>query len=713
MAFNDISAKTTITGFSAAQQASILADMQTAYNGSSIAKAMFDSWIAGGKTIDIKFVPNAYQAYAGTGRVEIDPAYITTLSYIDDKGKPVLHSQLGALVHELSHALTGKLDNHAASDPARYPTRTSDYRGDNVNFVNTIWSELGLNKQISYIAQAGNDIHKVGYEYTNGATIDAAVSGYNNWNSSGLGTGIFGLFSSKDLLIGNPSANTLESGSGDDFLFGAGGDDILRGGSGKDTAVYFGSPLDYDVRKNNDGSWSVRNVRGAKDAGGDRLENIESIQFDGDTASTKKTYDLKKGGLTFQTDFALVIDTTGSMGSSIGSVKAQANSLIDAVFAGGKNDGRIGVVGFKDTTNGEPSSVILPFTDQDDFAVRKSSAISAINSIGVSGGGDLPETAFDGLRLALNGSMGQWRFGAGALRVALFTDAPAKDGALAGQVTNLANSIGATITRSSSLAFSGGAVDTFSLGFGGGGATSASLFGSDDPTNPGDPYIPTFVSSGEPIDPDPTTGQVQIFTIFTGPTGSDTTALSSIASANGGAFLTAPTNSELVKKLLEIIEAPPVINGTAGEDNLSGTAGNDTFFGLSGNDIINGGAGNDTIFGGLGVDALFGGAGSDTFGFNNPNEGIDKINDFTVGEDRISISSAGFGGASVVGNVGVLDAARFTLGTSATNSSQRFIYNSNSGGLFFDADGSGSIAQVRIAQLVGNPGLSNTSFSIV
>ena len=152
--------------------------------------------------------------------------------------------------------------------------------------------------------------------------------------------------------------------------------------------------------------------------------------------------------------------------------------------------------------------------------------------------------------------------------------------------------------------------------------------------------------------------------------------------------------------------------GTTGADRQVGTDGNDTLFGNAGNDIINGGAGNDFITGGLGVDLLFGGAGNDTFVYYGANEGIDKINDFAVEFDRISISGTGFGGATVVGDVGVLDAARFTLGSSATNTSQRFIYNNTSGALFFDADGVGGAAQVRIAQLVGNPALTNASFSI-
>lgn len=207
---------------------------------------------------------------------------------------------------------------------------------------------------------------------------------------------------------------------------------MLYGGEGIDTAFYRGNSLDYDIFKNQSGTWTVRHVRGTKDSGSDLLIDIERISFVDQTLGETwfigdgKKFDLAANGITFQTDFALVIDTTGSMGSSINSVKAQSAALIDAVFAGGKNDGRIAVIGFKDVENGEPSEVILPFTDQDEFEDRKAAATAAINSITVGGGGDLPETDFDGLLLALNGSAGQWRVGAGTRRIALFTDAPVK-----------------------------------------------------------------------------------------------------------------------------------------------------------------------------------------------------------------------------------------------------------------------------------------------
>ena len=541
--------KTTFTGFSAAEEAQILAALQTAYNGSSTAKAMFDNWInaAPGNTIDIKFMANQFQGLVrvtpsgnvGTGRVEIDFAELNNASYISPTGKAVPDTLTTGLLHELVHALTGKEDNFTSLD----------YKGDTVKFANQIYKELGLPEQVSYLGSDNKGLHKLNYEYTNGAAIDAAKTEDERYlSSTSLGT-------SRDLLIGGSLDNTLLSGDGNDFLFGAGGNDTLSGGAGTDTGVYFGKETDYDIQKNSDGSWSVSHARGAKDAGSDTLRNVEFLQFDGG-----KTYKLAKGGLTFQTDFALVIDTTGSMGSSIGSVKAQASSLIDAVFAGGKNDGRIGVVGFKDSISGEPSQVILPFTNQDDFATRKAAALAAINSITVGGGGDTPETAFDGLRVALDGSMGQWRFGAGVLRIALFTDAPAKDGALAGQVNALASSIGATVAGRSSVAGSSGSVDTFTLALGDNGSSSTQQrrYSSDSDANPPFPFVPS--DDDDPITPDPTdptTAQVQIFTIFTGPNGTNTSALEDIADTTGGEFLKTTTNEDLVSILLNIINLPP------------------------------------------------------------------------------------------------------------------------------------------------------------
>lgn len=585
MAFASIKAATVFHGFTAATETSILAAMQTAYDGSAAAKKMFDDWIAtAGHTIDITFKGGAFQAFLSTGRVELDPAFLTNASYIDPNGTAAKDTMVTALVHELGHGLSGFRDNYNVA---------SDYKGDNVKFVNTMYKELSLPEQVSYIAyDSTGNVLKTGTKYTNGAAIDAAHSGNGNWNSAALGN-------SKDLLVSGVSANTLESGAGNDFLFGAGGNDTLDGGADKDTAVYTGTALDYDIRQNKDGSWAVRHVRGAKDEGTDTLKNIEVVQFkDG------VNYELKKHGLTFQTDFALVIDTTGSMGSSIGSVKAQATALLDAAFANGKADARIGVVGFKDTTIGEASSVILKFTDQDDFAARKTAATTAINGISVSGGGDIPETAFDGLRVALNGSMGDWRVGAAVQRIALFTDAPAKDGSLASVVTNLAKGIGGRAESDFSFVGMNGSIDTFKIFFdGGSGNDGDGRSGTDDP---GATTEPTVVPTNGPITGTPATTEVQIFTINTGSSSTDMSTLSSISTANGGKLLAAASGDDLVKTLVGIIEGTvtsgDTINGTNSIDTLTGGAGSDTISGLGADDFITGAGGDDKIDGGSGID---------------------------------------------------------------------------------------------------------------
>jgi serralysin len=136
--------------------------------------------------------------------------------------------------------------------------------------------------------------------------------------------------------------------------------------------------------------------------------------------------------------------------------------------------------------------------------------------------------------------------------------------------------------------------------------------------------------------------------------------------------------------------------------------------GNSGANVLDGGAGNDTLLGGYGNDYLFGGYGADWFYFANKTEGGDTIGDFAVGTDKIGISAAGFGGGLISGST--VNASQFltvTTGATAITSSQRFIYNSTFGELFFDADGYGSSSAVWIASLSYTPNLSATDLYIV
>ncbi|MHC5598995.1 MAG: proprotein convertase P-domain-containing protein [Nostoc sp.] len=150
------------------------------------------------------------------------------------------------------------------------------------------------------------------------------------------------------------------------------------------------------------------------------------------------------------------------------------------------------------------------------------------------------------------------------------------------------------------------------------------------------------------------------------------------------------------------------LDGGTGNDTLTGGAGNDTLTGGTGNDTLTGGSGNDILVGSAGNDTLTGGTGSDRFTFNSRSEGLDRITDFSVIDDTLVVSAAGFGGGLVAG--AAIAANKFILGTAANTSSQRFIYNTGNGSLFFDQDGTGAIAKIQIATL--NTGLSLSNADI-
>ncbi|MFN6540493.1 MAG: beta strand repeat-containing protein [Nostoc sp. EkiNYC01] len=150
-----------------------------------------------------------------------------------------------------------------------------------------------------------------------------------------------------------------------------------------------------------------------------------------------------------------------------------------------------------------------------------------------------------------------------------------------------------------------------------------------------------------------------------------------------------------------------------GNNLLDGGDGNDTLtaFNALGNNTLKGGNGDDILIGGNGNDRLYGGGGTDTFAFNSIYEGIDTIYDFNPTNELIQMSRSYYniGGLSV----GVLLANQFTIGASATTSAQRFIYNSTTGALFFDPDGSASGSNQRqFALLTAGLSLTNNNFVV-
>jgi Ca2+-binding RTX toxin-like protein len=163
--------------------------------------------------------------------------------------------------------------------------------------------------------------------------------------------------------------------------------------------------------------------------------------------------------------------------------------------------------------------------------------------------------------------------------------------------------------------------------------------------------------------------------------------------------------------------AGSTFTGTAGNDTLTGGAGNDTLIGLAGADSLVGGAGNDWFEGGTGQDRLNGGAGADSFVFKDPaaNANFDYVNDFVSGSDKLRLDDAVF---TSIGGLGAFAAGdeRFVAAPGARNgleADDRLMYDTTSGKLYYDADGSGGGAAAVVAVLQGAPTLAATDIVVI
>ncbi|MBE9104681.1 hypothetical protein IQ229_06915 [Nostoc cf. edaphicum LEGE 07299] len=166
------------------------------------------------------------------------------------------------------------------------------------------------------------------------------------------------------------------------------------------------------------------------------------------------------------------------------------------------------------------------------------------------------------------------------------------------------------------------------------------------------------------------------------------------------------------------------IAGNSGANNLFGNEGNDSLSGNTGDDLLDGGTGDDTMLGGSGNDVLIGNfghdvltlsTGADIFVLNSPSEGVDRITDFSSIDDTLHVSAVGFGGGLAPGTSIMADQILIGSGAVATTSaSQRFIYNTSTGALFFDADGNQTgFGAVQIATLSNKPLISGNDIFVI
>lgn len=225
-----------------------------------------------------------------------------------------------------------------------------------------------------------------------------------------------------------------------------------------------------------------------------------------------------------------------------------------------------------------------------------------------------------------------------------------------------------------------------------------------------------------------------------------------LASGTGGIDLT----GNAANQLMSGNRGNNVFDGGGGRDRMIGGAGNDTYVTdggdkirekanggkdtvessanhilranierliLTGNTEIDGtgnkqaniliGNDNDNVLNGrAGKDRLTGGAGDDTFVFDaTPGRGnIDRVTDFNRADDTMELDGRAFAG---IGN-GAVDVTEFKANRSgnATDASDRIVYETDTGKLFYDVDGDGAAQRVQFAVLNPRLGVSEADFLV-
>jgi Ca2+-binding RTX toxin-like protein len=146
--------------------------------------------------------------------------------------------------------------------------------------------------------------------------------------------------------------------------------------------------------------------------------------------------------------------------------------------------------------------------------------------------------------------------------------------------------------------------------------------------------------------------------------------------------------------------------GEGGDDALWGNAGADRLLGGDGADALRGEDGDDTLDGGAGTDQLVGGTGRDVFVAEAGS--VDGFIDFTAGEDKIQLSGSMFGLGA-----GALSTASFRQAGVALTGAQKVLYDRGTGDVWYDADGVGAGAAIKLAMIGGGKAVTAADFLIV
>ncbi len=561
---------------------------------------------------------------------------------------------------------------------------------------------------------------------TSGLIVRLGTPGDNTGEAAGdTYISIEGVYGSEfnDIIGGNSGNNTLYGLGGNDFLGGGAGADYLDGGNGVDLAsyrFYDGSVIPLVV--------SLANTAlNTGDAVGDTFVRIEGIRGSayndtlyGDTSDNilagAEGADALFGGdgndtASYLTDESGngVVASLANAGANTGHAAGDSYDSIENLYGSTANDSLTGDAN-NNTLNGDAGNDLL---------------VGGLGNDTLIGGAGIDTADYSGAAGAVSvvlrdtvTSLGIYGTASGADGVDRLYD-----------VENVTGGIGSDI-------LTGNALDNILIGGGGldrltGNAGNDTLFGNDGNDtlagNEGndvlwgdDPDLfgsgDDFLDGGDGVD------------VMYGGGGNDRYMVDNIndvvdetdgfGNDAGGVDLVTSSVSFQLSSFVEnlTLSGNTAINGTGNTlaNRIAGNDGANVLDGGAGADILTGGLGNDRLIGGLGLDTLFGNDGSDVFVLQNVSSSRDNVRDFVSGVDRLEISAALFGGGLSAGVS--LTGSQFVSNStgSAAGSDYRFVYNSTTGALYFDADGSGvGSTRQQIATINGAPALVGSDFTIV
>jgi serralysin len=162
-----------------------------------------------------------------------------------------------------------------------------------------------------------------------------------------------------------------------------------------------------------------------------------------------------------------------------------------------------------------------------------------------------------------------------------------------------------------------------------------------------------------------------------------------------------------------------MLTGNGSANVLKGADGNDVLAGAGGADSLYGGAQNDLLRGGAGNDVLHGGPGNDKFRFDTPLstssvKNVDEVKDFNPAQDTIQLENSIFTKLGAA-TLGAINPAFFRANSTgqARDGNDYIVYETDTGKLFYDANGSAAGASVQIALLQPNLALTSADYVLV